>query len=188
MLKRLIAFTNEHKILRGMASYAILWPVGNLIQQTVVEKKNFNTYDWKKCLRFSIYGAFIMGPTMFLWMRFTATIWPGRSFKSSISKAITEQFTYDPAAICTFLFLMTLFEGKSTEDAKQEVKDKFFDTYKVGAVYWPIAQTINFKFVSAKNQVVCTSFFSMMWSSFLAYMKHLEIEKKSLEKVKTVDK
>lgn len=67
-----------------------------------------------------------MGPTMFLWMRFTATIWPGRSFKSSISKAITEQFTYDPAAICAFLFLMTLFEGKSTEDAKQEVFIFFF--------------------------------------------------------------
>lgn len=62
-----------------------------------------------------------MGPTMFFWMRFAATIWPGRSFKSSISKAITEQFSIDPALICTFLYLMTLFEGKSREDAKHEV-------------------------------------------------------------------
>lgn len=62
-----------------------------------------------------------MGPTMFLWMRFAATLWPGRTFKSSISKAITEQFTYDPAAICTFLYLMTLFEGKSSQDARNEV-------------------------------------------------------------------
>lgn len=153
-----------------------------------------------------------MGPTMFLWMRFTASILPGRSFKSSILRAIMEQFTYDPAAICSFLYLMTLFEGKSREDAKQEVstqfclqsenakdlisttkftlqvKDKFFDTYKVGAIYWPIVQTINFKFVPVKNQVVCTSFFSMMWSAFLAYMKHLEIERKNLEKEKIVSK
>lgn len=51
MLKRLIAFTNDYKIIRGMISYSVLWPVGNLIQQTLVEKKNFSTYDWKKCLR-----------------------------------------------------------------------------------------------------------------------------------------
>lgn len=68
-----------------------------------------------------MYGAFIMGPTMFFWMRYAATIWPGRSFRSSTSKAITEQFTIDPMLICMFLYLMTLFEGKSREDAKQEV-------------------------------------------------------------------
>lgn len=148
-----------------------------------------------------------MGPAMFYWMRFAALLWPGRSFKSSISKAITEQFTVDPACICAFLYLMTLFEGKSRQDANHEVtfllyifwnkdawntinpqlKSKFFDTYKVGAVYWPIAQTINFKFVPVKNQVICTSFFSMLWSVFLAYMKHLEIEQNQLQKGKVVD-
>ncbi|KAJ6640151.1 Mpv17-like protein 2 [Pseudolycoriella hygida] len=180
MLKRLITFTNDYKIVRGMISYSILWPVGNLMQQTFVENKNFRTYDWKKCLRFSVYGACIMGPTMFFWVRLAAKLWPGQTFRSSISKAITEQFTYDPASICTFLYLMTLFEGKSMRAAKHELKAKFFDTYKVGAIYWPIVQTINFKFVPVRNQVVCTSFFSMLWSAFLAYMKHIEIEEHKL--------
>lgn len=62
-----------------------------------------------------------MGPTMFYWMRFTATLFPGRSFRSSISRAVLEQFSYDPTAILVFLYMMTLFEGKSKEDAKQEV-------------------------------------------------------------------
>lgn len=59
-----------------------------------------------------------------------------------------------------------------------QVAAKFFDTYKVGVIYWPIVQTFNFTFIPVRNQVVCTSFFSMMWSAFLAYMKHLELEKK----------
>lgn len=63
---------------------------------------------------------------MFFWMRFAATIWPGRSFKSSISKALTEQLTIDPTLICTFLYLMTLFEGKSREDANREVDFIFY--------------------------------------------------------------
>lgn len=56
-----------------------------------------------------------------------------------------------------------------------QVTNKFLDTYKVGVVYWPMVQTINFTFIPAKNQVVFTSFFSMLWTSFLAYMKHLEL-------------
>lgn len=57
------------------------------------------------------------------------------------------------------------------------MRAKFFDTYRVGAVYWPVVQTINFSFIPVKNQVVFTSFFSMLWSSFLAYMKHLKLNK-----------
>lgn len=51
MYQRLVHLTNKYKILRGMISYAILWPVGNLIEQRLVEKKTFETFDWKKCLR-----------------------------------------------------------------------------------------------------------------------------------------
>lgn len=67
-----------------------------------------------------------MGPTMFLWMRFAGMIWPKRSFQHSVSKAITEQFTYDPTAICAFLFLMTMMEGKCAETARHEVNNIFY--------------------------------------------------------------
>lgn len=48
-------FLNEYKVVRGMLSYAILWPMGCLIEQTLVEKKSWQTYDWKKCLRYFAY-------------------------------------------------------------------------------------------------------------------------------------
>lgn len=68
-----------------------------------------------------MYGAVIMGPTMYVWIRIATAIWPRSDFRSSVSKAITEQFTYDPAAICTFLFVMSLLEGKTRDEAKHEV-------------------------------------------------------------------
>lgn len=58
MFKHVAHVFREYKILRGMVSYAVLWPVGSLIEQTLVEKKNFQTYDWKKCLRFDIIFYF----------------------------------------------------------------------------------------------------------------------------------
>lgn len=62
------------------------------------------------------------------------------------------------------------------------MKEKFLDTYKVGVVYWPIVQTLNFAFVPARNQVIFVSFFSMVWSTFMAYIQHLEVERLRQEK------
>ncbi|XP_055322121.1 mpv17-like protein 2 [Sitodiplosis mosellana] len=181
MFKKVAHIFTEYKILRGMVSYAVLWPVGSLIEQTLVEKRNWQTYNWNKCLRFGLYGACIMGPVMYVWVRTAARIWPRSDFRSSLSKAITEQFTVDPTLICTFLFVMSLLEQKTIAEANAEVRGKFVDTYKVGAIYWPTVQTINFTFVPLHNQVVCTSFFSMIWSAFLAYEKHLKRKQQTSE-------
>lgn len=62
-----------------------------------------------------------MGPTMYVWVRLAAHIWPGVSFRSAISKALTELCCYDPVSICTFMFVMSLFESKSIEEAEDEV-------------------------------------------------------------------
>lgn len=62
-----------------------------------------------------------MGPTMYVWVRTAAVIWPRPGIRSSLSKAITEQFTVDPTLICTFLFVMSLLEQKTIAEANDEV-------------------------------------------------------------------
>lgn len=108
-------------------------------------------------------------------MRVANTMWPTRTFSSALKKAFTEQIAYDPFAIAIFLHTMSLVEGKTPYQAKCEVYEKFFETYKVGFIFWPIVQTFNFTFIPQKNQVIVASFFSLLWTSFLAYMKHIEI-------------
>ena len=54
-------------------------------------------------------------------MRLASVMWPRTDIKSSMCKAITEQWAYDPMAISTFLFTMSLMEGKSYDEAKREV-------------------------------------------------------------------
>lgn len=68
-----------------------------------------------------MYGAVIMGPTMFLWLRFVSTMYPGQKLSSSVGKAMCEQLAYDPMNISFFLFTMTLLEGKTRKEAVQEV-------------------------------------------------------------------
>ncbi|XP_017471160.1 PREDICTED: mpv17-like protein 2 isoform X2 [Rhagoletis zephyria] len=176
MFRQFIEFTNRYKIIRGMLSYGMLWPCGCLIEQTLIEKRTFRNFDWMKCLKFSLFGGLFMGPTIYVWIRLAGVMWPRTDIKSSLCKAITEQAAYDPFAISTFLFTMNLMDGGKYEQAKKEVSDKFLDAYRVGIIYWPCVQTINFTFVPPRNQVVFTSFFSMCWTTFLTYVKYLQAQ------------
>lgn len=135
MYQRLKRLTNEYKILRGMLSYGTLWPIGNLLEQTLVEKRNIHTYDWQKCMRISLHGTLFMGPMMFMWMRFVSRLYPGRSLRSSVSKAISEQVTFDPMAIVVFLFVMTVAEGNSAAMAREEVRERSREHYVVQKPY-----------------------------------------------------
>lgn len=103
-------------------------------------------------------------------------MWPRSDIRSSLAKAFTEQIVYDPFAITIFLYTMTIAEGRSKAEARQEVAEKFLPSYQIGFVYWPIVQTMNFAFVPKRNQVVVAGFFSIFWTTFLACVKALKVE------------
>ncbi|CAO1438027.1 unnamed protein product [Diamesa hyperborea] len=157
-----------------MVSYSILWPVGSIVQQTF-EGKNIHSYDWNRILRYCLYGTLIQGPALYCWMRVANNMWPRSDIRSSLAKAFTEQFAFDPFSISMFLYTMTILEGKRHVEAKKEVTDKFVKTYQIGFIFWPCVQTINFAFVPMKNQVICVSFASLIWTTFLAYMKQRDV-------------
>lgn len=68
---------------------------------------------------------------MYVWVRFAAKLWPQTNFRTSVRKAVTEQFTVDPTLICTFLFVMSLLEQRTIAEAKEEVSALYFIIYHV---------------------------------------------------------
>lgn len=77
---------------------------------------------------------------------------------------------------------MNVLEGGSFKESCQEVHNKFWPTYKVAICFWPIFQTINFTFVKERNRVPVVSLGSLGWTTFLAYMKQMEIERIEMER------
>lgn len=139
-------------------------------------------YDWKRCLRFGLYGALFTAPTLYGWIRLTSRFWkesPIRkvTIKNAIQKSMVEQFTYGPSAMACFFFAMELMETHSLDKARHEVKVKFWPTYQTAICFWPIFQTLNFSFIKEKNRVVAVSMASFMWTIFLSYMKQMDEER-----------
>lgn len=157
-----------------MASYSVIWPVGCLIQQKLTGQKELN---YAQAFRFSLYGGFFVAPTLYCWLKCASHFWPKTNLRSAITKALVEQVTYSPAAMCCFFFGMNLLEMKPVTECAEEVKRKFWPTYKIGVCVWPVLQTINFVLIPEHNRVVYVSVCSLMWTTFLAYMKALEAKK-----------
>ncbi|EAT47266.1 AAEL001601-PA [Aedes aegypti] len=160
----------KYPIVKGMATYSIIWPTGCLIQQTM-EGKTLRTYDYKQCMNFAIFGTFFVAPSLYGWIKLSSHMWPTMSLKAGLTKAVVEQFSYGPFAGTSFFFGMSLLEQKSVDEAMDEVKKKFPDTYKVGVCVWPVIQTINFTLIAEHNRVPFVSICSLLWTTFLAYMK-----------------
>ncbi|XP_017872024.1 PREDICTED: mpv17-like protein isoform X1 [Drosophila arizonae] len=164
-----------HPMAKGMMTYALLWPTGSLIQQTI-EGRNFKTYDWARALRFSLFGSLYVAPTLYGWVRLTSAMWPQTNLRIGLLKAATEQLSYGPFACVSFFMGMSLLELKTFQQAVAETKEKALPTYKVGVCCWPIIQTINFSLVPEHNRVIFVSFCSLLWTIFLAYMKTQAME------------
>lgn len=171
----------QFPLLRGMISYAIIWPMSCIAQEYIEHGTPPHKADWVRAARFSFFGAFLMAPVVTTWMKFTNRYFIKKSIWTAISRAIIEQLTYTPLAMSYFFFGMCALEMKPLQTCSNEVREKLWPTYKVGLVFWPTVQTLNFYFISEKNRVVFVGAASFVWTVFMAHM-----EAKELDVVKSV--
>lgn len=86
VISRFVSFTNRHPVIRGMISYATIWPTSCIIQQSF-QGKTYRNYDWSQVLKYSLYGGLFTAPTLYGWVRLSTKIWPHSNLKTAITKA-----------------------------------------------------------------------------------------------------
>uniref|UniRef100_A0A182W7Z3 Mpv17-like protein n=1 Tax=Anopheles minimus TaxID=112268 RepID=A0A182W7Z3_9DIPT len=164
----------SHPLARGIATYSVLWPTANLVQQSL-EGRRYGSFDYGQCVRYGMYGALYVAPTIYGWVKISTIMWPNMNLKTAVFKAIVEQATYGPFAGVSFLYIMSLAEGATPGEAMQELKLKFPQTYKIGLTFWPFIQTINFAFIPERNRVTFVAACSFVWTVFLASVKRKQL-------------
>lgn len=102
----------KYPLLRGMASYSIIWPTSSLIQQTFEGKRfgkfsntrvklhhifcfhkkiicfalHTDTFDYWRSARYGLYGCCYVAPTLYSWLTIANIMWPGNSIRAGIIK------------------------------------------------------------------------------------------------------
>lgn len=115
-----------------------------------------------------------MSPLFYSWMRFNDRLFPKKDLVTVLKRTALETFTYGPFAMSYFFFGMSMLEGKRVEACINEVKKKLWPTFKLGVVFWPTVQTVNFYFVSPKNRIIFVSMASFVWTIFMCHMKAMQ--------------
>lgn len=73
----------KYPIVRGIASYAVIWPAASLLQQKITGKEKFN---YAEAMRFSLYGSLYVAPTLYCWLKCASYFWPKTDLRSAITK------------------------------------------------------------------------------------------------------
>lgn len=84
ILKALKKVGEQYPILRGMATYSLLWPTSNLVQQSM--DKTRDKYDPMESLRYLVLGTFATAPTVYVWVKLASKIVKGNTLKHAVLK------------------------------------------------------------------------------------------------------
>ncbi|KAG8212696.1 hypothetical protein J437_LFUL019592, partial [Ladona fulva] len=73
-------------MVRGMLSYAVIWPFGNCIQQCITQGvRSWEELDVARVARFSLYGSCFVAPTLYTWVKLSSAMWPASTFSAAVT-------------------------------------------------------------------------------------------------------
>lgn len=146
----------------------VLFATGDTIAQQLVEKRG-SRHDFPRTFRLALYGGCVFSPLASLWfssalerVRFTSR------YANIATKVALDQFIASPAFIALFFSTTTLLNGGSLNDAKQKVKQNWWNTLKTAWALWIPVQSLNMALVPPNQRLLFVNVVSIFWNTFLS--------------------
>lgn len=96
-----------------------------------------------------------------------ATYWPLVPLKVVLS-----QLLYMPVSAIVFHFSTVFFETGNAAAGKQNVREKFKDTYISGWLFWAPLDVFTFALLDPNQRVVFDGFADIIWNTYLSWKAH----------------
>jgi len=147
-----------------------LMATGDVIAQTVIDKKSFNAIEWTRVGRFAFIGATLIAPSIRVWYlsleRMTGS---AITIKATVSKLALDQVCFAPIFQIPVLTYIGILQGHKLTDIKTKVENEWADIVLTGWKIWPAAQVINFYFVPFLIRPLFAACVALIWNTFLAW-------------------
>ncbi|XP_059153163.1 mpv17-like protein 2 isoform X3 [Physella acuta] len=171
---------SKHLLLSNVVTCGALMGVGDALVQSMnivqSDKQKPIKFDFPRTGRMILIG-FCLGPFNHYWYAILDKVIKGTSGKAVVQKILCDQVIAGPFFCTTFLFGLSFLEGKGLEESYKEWKSKFLHIYFVDWMFWPAAQSVNFRFVPGQFRVAYVSSATLIWNSMLSYFKHSDMER-----------
>ena len=148
------AFTKKYLLYTNVGISISLSSLGDIIEQHHEKYRGeLKKIDSKRTYRMAISGSTV-GVICHFWYQYLDRLLPGRSIQIVIKKVIIDQIICSPICISVFFITIGLFESKSLEELRNDIKNKFIRLYAAEWVVWPVAQIVNFYVLPTRYRVL----------------------------------
>ncbi|KAI8628975.1 hypothetical protein F5Y19DRAFT_103466 [Xylariaceae sp. FL1651] len=124
---------------------AVLFAVGDITAQQVVEKKGLEKHELARTGRMFLYGGAVFGPAATTWFKILSRRVVLQNKNAEIlARVACDQLLFAPTFIGVFLSSMAVLEGSSP---REKLEKSYLPTLQTNYLIWPFVQLVNFKFV-----------------------------------------
>jgi len=139
--------------------------LGDIIAQTCITKGDF---DWFRLFRLSSFGFFVHGSTSHYFYNFLDGKIPGTTAAAVASKVFIDQVIWNPIFGVMFFGYVAALECKGLPFVVEKIKKELWTQVTGSWKVWPIAHTINFRFIPSSQRVLYINSIQIGYNCFLS--------------------
>ncbi|KAK4136596.1 hypothetical protein BT67DRAFT_185269 [Trichocladium antarcticum] len=155
-------------LLTQAVTTSILFAVGDISAQQLVDKRGVEKHDLIRTGRMALYGGVIFGPAAATWFKVLQKHVKLRSPNATIlARVAVDQGVFAPTFVGVFLSSMAVMEGTPV-GAKLE--RSYVSALTANWMVWPFVQMVNFKFVPLQHRLLFVNVISIGWNCYLSFL------------------
>ncbi|KAJ8251176.1 hypothetical protein GJAV_G00218130 [Gymnothorax javanicus] len=144
--------------------YGCLFAGGDFTYQCIAQREEI---DWNHTRNVAVVAFGFHGNFNYFWLRGLEHRFPGRTASMVLKKLLLDQTIASPLATSVFYTGVSFLGSK--EDILADWRDKFFNTYKTGLMYWPFMQLLNFVLIPLHLRTAFMGCSAFLWATFLCF-------------------
>uniref|UniRef100_A0A131XE13 Mitochondrial inner membrane protein Mpv17 n=1 Tax=Hyalomma excavatum TaxID=257692 RepID=A0A131XE13_9ACAR len=157
----------DHPMKTQLVTTATVMLSGDLIAQKVIERRA--DIDVPRAARFFVMGVGFVGPVVRGWyLILERVVGTGSGGVVVFKKVLLDQTLFGPTFVPSFMVVLGTLQRRSWEDIKQSLRANYFQILQTMYMIWPVAQFVNFRFVSFSYRQAFGSCVAIVWNTYLA--------------------